>query len=172
MKDKCSKYEGLFIFSDKETLLNHVNECEDCKLEHEKIQKVFCRTVDDFSLDNGFYTTEIYDDMAKHKCVLEWTFDGKNLINNHSKITCSNTFSIDNLHEKLIPYAFLECFLVGADTDCYFTETILNNKKHLKDYLGDFIGIMPPPRFRNIDEDGLIFRLKETAIYAFLPWIT
>ena len=127
----------------------------------EKIQKVFCRTVDDFSLDNGFYTTEIYDDMAKHKCVLEWTFDGKNLINNHSKITCSTTFSIDNLHEKLIPYAFLECFLVGADTDCYFTETILNNKKHLKDYLGDFIGIMPPPRFRNIDEVGLIFRLKE-----------
>ena len=40
MKNKCSKYEGLFIFSDEETLLEHVNRCEDCKLEHEKMQKV------------------------------------------------------------------------------------------------------------------------------------
>ena len=40
MKNKCSKYEGLFVFSDEETLLKHVNECEDCKLEHEKMQKV------------------------------------------------------------------------------------------------------------------------------------
>ncbi len=40
MDNKCSKYEGLFVFSDKETLMKHVEECEDCKLEHEKMQKV------------------------------------------------------------------------------------------------------------------------------------
>ena len=40
MDNKCSKYEGLFVFSDEETLNKHLAECEDCRLEHEKMQKV------------------------------------------------------------------------------------------------------------------------------------
>ena len=40
MNKKCSKYEGLFIFSDKETLNAHIQECEACKKEHEKMEKV------------------------------------------------------------------------------------------------------------------------------------
>ena len=40
MNKKCSKYEGLFIFSDEETLLKHLEECPDCRAEHEKMQKV------------------------------------------------------------------------------------------------------------------------------------
>ncbi len=40
MKDKCSKYESLFIFSDEETLKKHISECEDCRQENEKMQKV------------------------------------------------------------------------------------------------------------------------------------
>ncbi len=40
MNNNCSKYEGLFTFSDEETLKQHIEECEECKLEHEKMQKV------------------------------------------------------------------------------------------------------------------------------------
>ena len=40
MDNKCSKYEGLFVFSDEKTLLEHVENCPDCKAEHEKMQKV------------------------------------------------------------------------------------------------------------------------------------
>lgn len=40
MNDKCSKYEGLFIFSDKEKLEQHIAECECCQKEHEKMKKV------------------------------------------------------------------------------------------------------------------------------------
>ena len=40
MDNKCSKYEGLFIFSDEETLQRHLEECPDCRAEHEKMQKV------------------------------------------------------------------------------------------------------------------------------------
>ena len=40
MDNKCTKYEGLFVFSDEQTLNNHIAECEDCRLEHEKMQKV------------------------------------------------------------------------------------------------------------------------------------
>ena len=40
MNDKCSKYEGLFIFSDENKLNEHINECEDCRKEHEKMQRI------------------------------------------------------------------------------------------------------------------------------------
>ena len=40
MDDKCKKYEGLFMFSDEKTLLEHIEQCPDCKAEHEKMLKV------------------------------------------------------------------------------------------------------------------------------------
>ena len=40
MKDKCTKYEALFTFRTEEELNEHIQECEDCRLEHEKMQKV------------------------------------------------------------------------------------------------------------------------------------
>ena len=40
MENKCSKYEGLFVFSDEATLEEHLKECPDCRAEHEKMQKV------------------------------------------------------------------------------------------------------------------------------------
>ena len=40
MDNKCSKYEGLFVFSDEKTFNEHIESCEDCKQEHEKMQKV------------------------------------------------------------------------------------------------------------------------------------
>lgn len=40
MDKKCSKYEGLFIFSDNETFQQHIEECEECKQEHQKMQRV------------------------------------------------------------------------------------------------------------------------------------
>lgn len=40
MDNKCSKYESLFIFSDNETLNEHIKECEDCRKEAEIQDKV------------------------------------------------------------------------------------------------------------------------------------
>lgn len=40
MDNKCSKYEGLFIFSDEDMLNKHIEECEDCRKEHEKMERV------------------------------------------------------------------------------------------------------------------------------------
>lgn len=40
MKDKCTKYEALFTFRTEEELNEHIQECDDCRLEHEKMQKV------------------------------------------------------------------------------------------------------------------------------------
>ena len=40
MENKCSKYEELFISASVEELEKHVQECEECKAEHEAQQKV------------------------------------------------------------------------------------------------------------------------------------
>ena len=40
MNKKCSKYEGLFVFSDAEALNNHINQCEECRQEQEEMDKV------------------------------------------------------------------------------------------------------------------------------------
>lgn len=40
MKDRCTKYEGLFIFGDEETLIQHLENCEDCRKEQEVMDKV------------------------------------------------------------------------------------------------------------------------------------
>ncbi len=40
MDEKCTKYESLFTFRSEDELMEHVNSCEDCKREHEQMQKV------------------------------------------------------------------------------------------------------------------------------------
>lgn len=40
MDDKCKKYESLFVFRSSEELNSHIESCEDCKLEDEKMKKV------------------------------------------------------------------------------------------------------------------------------------
>lgn len=40
MDNKCTKYEGLFVFSDDETLKKHIEECDECRKEAEKMEKV------------------------------------------------------------------------------------------------------------------------------------
>lgn len=39
-KNNCKKYEGLFTFADEKDFLAHIEECPDCKAEHERMQRV------------------------------------------------------------------------------------------------------------------------------------
>lgn len=40
MSEKCNKYESLFIFGSEEDFNLHLAECECCRSEHEKMQKI------------------------------------------------------------------------------------------------------------------------------------
>lgn len=40
MKEKCTKFEALFTFSDEATLNEHIKNCPECRAEYEKMQKV------------------------------------------------------------------------------------------------------------------------------------
>ncbi len=39
-KNKCDKYEGLFVFQTEEVLKEHIEHCPDCKAENDKYEKV------------------------------------------------------------------------------------------------------------------------------------
>ena len=39
-KDKCNKYESYFVFRSEEEFNSHLNECSDCREEHEKMLKI------------------------------------------------------------------------------------------------------------------------------------
>lgn len=40
MNKKCNKFESLFIFSDEQTLQEHIKNCPECREEYERINKV------------------------------------------------------------------------------------------------------------------------------------
>ncbi len=42
MKEKCTKFEALFTFSNDEELKKHIEECEECKKEMETLNKCSC----------------------------------------------------------------------------------------------------------------------------------
>ncbi len=128
---------------------------------NQKINKIFFDHVDDFSLDENFITHKSYRDMAKHSVKTEWEYlNGKLTAKKHT-VTCGKRLEVPTLHTRLLPYAFFEELLVGGNVEPFLSPSMQKNAKHLKGYLGEFIGVMPPPIFRKIEEIGLIYKVGE-----------
>lgn len=123
----------------------------------EKIQKVYFRETAEFSFEGGFSTVCVFNDMAKHKVSTSWEYLKNSLSPKEQTISCSERWKINKLPSKLLPFAFLEELLVGGNLSEFLAENMLANADKLSGYLGNFIGIMPPPIFRSIDEVGLVF---------------
>ncbi len=137
-----------------------------CYLLQDKVQKVFCREVESFDLSNGFTTTEIKEDIAKHKIMCEWNFNGKELILSKKQVFYKDGFNVDSLCPHTLQYAFLEELLLGGEIEVYLSNEIRQNAKYLKEYFADFLGVFPPPIFRNQNEIGLIYKKSDNFYYA------
>ncbi len=128
-----------------------------------KIERVFERQVESFNTENGLSTTENVFDIAKHKIKCSWEYDGYALKEKNRTVSCGENFSIKNLNENILPYAFLEQLLVGLSIDEFIGDCIKENKQLISDYVGNFIGVMPPPEFLQQDYVGLIYKIKENV---------
>ena len=137
-------------FKNKKTLLNVYDVSN-------KVSKVFSRLVDEFTLDDCFTTTECFLDMAKHKLTCSWVYQGSIMQEKERSVTKSERFNASTLPEKLLPFAFLEEFLVKGNFTDYLSGSVLENASKLGGFLGNYVGVMPPPIFRNIEEVGLIY---------------
>lgn len=127
----------------------------------EKVEKVFYKKVCTFTFSPTFSTTEKFNDIKKHVLTCSWEFCDNTFKKKNVSCKAKEDFNIDNLHERLIPYAFLENFLVGDNIDEFLCENIKANANKLQSYLGEFIGVFPPPTFRDINEVGLIYSKGE-----------
>lgn len=130
------------------------------------IHKVFSRVVDSFNYENEFSTTENFLDMAKHTLTCTWEYENFCIKEKERKVTKSERFNKDCLTDKLIPYAFLEEFLLKGEFREYLTGNVLNNADKLFGFFGEFIGIFPPPEFRDINQVGLVYHKQKNCYYV------
>lgn len=136
----------------------------------EKIEKVLFRPAS-LTFENGQLKTEqCFLDMAKHQVISSWEYlDGK-LTETDRKVSAKKCLRAESLPSKLVPYAFLEELLVGGDYKEYLCDNVKENADKLKDYLGDFVGVFPPPVFRSIDEVGIVYSYSNAYNVQYLTF--
>ncbi len=123
-----------------------------------KIEKVMCCQADYLSIENGITTKQTLNDIACHVVTADWQLKDGRLVCISRSATTKEGFYPDRLPLEILPYAFLEELAVGGSVDCYLTGNVLANKDKLKAYLGEFIGVMPPPVFKQSQSVGLIYK--------------
>lgn len=141
-----------------------INSCH-CYWLGDKITKVFCQEVQSFCTDNGFSTTQVFEDIRGHKVVCDWLFDDRTMKIANRKISYEKDISIENLSDKIIGYAFLEEFLVGGEIKEFLCESMQDNARYLKDYFLEYIGVFPPPWFRDANEIALLYKKSQNTYY-------
>ncbi len=125
------------------------------------VKKVFSGQVSAYNINGDtLYTEETFVDMKKHvvKRHLKFT-DGHFQI--LERTVDYKGFAFDKVSKELLPYAFIEELLVGGDISEYLGQNMLENKSVLKEYLGDFLGVVPPPVFKEQDLVGLVYKDKK-----------
>lgn len=137
-----------------------------------KVKKTFCEEVSEFTLGEETLTSLNYDDVAKHSVFTGYAPAQGTLSVINKEVKQDENFSPSKLIAKALPYAFLEEFLVGGDFKEYLAGGVYDNANKLKPYLGDFIGVLPPPRFitnarpENENIAGLLYKKTERAYFA------
>jgi hypothetical protein len=129
-----------------------------CYLIENKIIEVYSKKGVEFCLDNGFTTTEKFYDIAKHKITCSWQFICEKFVATDTKIETDKDFCLENLSSHVLPYAFLEEFMVNKKAYELLSDTVKEKAEFLNEYLGEYIGVFPPPDFRKFDEIGLLYK--------------
>lgn len=123
---------------------------------------LFSKETDEFNFSAlGFTTVERLKDIAKHTIVCEYSESGGEIKELSRKVKSDESFDREKLNERLIPYAFSEEFLCGGDYSFYLAGNIKENADKLGGFFGEFIGVTPPPLFRNYKEIGFIYKIAE-----------
>lgn len=130
---------------------------------HGEITKIFERCLDDYLVSQTLTTIENKCDIAKHTVTTEWKFTGEGFIFSSRSSSARKPIETNAIPDKILPYAFLEEFSAGGNFKDFLCENMQKNSDKLSGYLGEFIGIMPPPLFRNAEEVGLVYKLKENS---------
>ncbi len=127
------------------------------------IQKVFSREISSVCFENGIKTTHEFLDMAKHTLTIEWDLIDGAFKEKSRLVTAKKNIKLSELPLDLLPFAFLEELLVGGDYKKFLCDNALENADKLPTFLGNFIGVFPPPEFRKENEVGLVYSCEKNT---------
>lgn len=137
-----------------------------------KVKRTFCKEVSGFTLGEETLIEIDREDVAKHSVKYKYSPSRGAFALLNKEIAHDENFSPSRLISQTLPYAFLEEFLVGGDFKEYLAGGVYDNAHKLKAYLGDFIGVLPPPRFitdsrpENENIAGLLYKKTERTYFT------
>lgn len=127
---------------------------------------IFNMQFDSLELNKDIRITERFNDIKKHTVVTRWAYRENKFELTDKTIECKKNTSIYQLNNRIIPYAFLEDLYLGQSIDEYLAKNILDNKDKLTGFFGSFLGVMPPPFFRDDRQVGLIYKQNDNKYFA------
>lgn len=137
-----------------------------CYLIEQKITKVFCREVDEFSFDNGFCTKEYIEDILGHTIICDWELQNNKLCVKNKQVINKENFSPFSLPCKILGYALLEELFLGGNVQDYLSPALVDKSQFLCEYFGNFIGVFPPPFFHEQNKVGVLYKSTPNKYYA------
>ena len=129
------------------------------------IKKVFSANISEYSFNNGLTTKTYLKDFAKHTVTKTGEYKNKSFSLASIDIQKKKGFNYNNLPNSLKAYAFFEELLVGGNILEFLTDNMQKKADKLKGYLGDYFGVIPPPRFHNQNAVGLVYN-KTSSFYT------
>ena len=123
-----------------------------------KINLAFKNLCDGYSLvGNTITTLEHRPSVLGHSLSSTWLFEDKVTLKNY---TISRSKQVFSLPEKLLPIAFFEELLIDGNVEEFLSPELKPRANELKEFLGDFKRVLPPPHFKDDDLVTLLYADK------------
>lgn len=133
----------------------------------DKINKIYFVEGNEIDFNRNCITiTQNKRDMFKHKITYKLSIIDGQIKTSDREIIALKNASPSLLTDRLIPYAFYEEMVLGGSISSYLSPDLCGKQSLLSDYLGEFIGVITPPPFRDYFEIGLIYKKTKNTYYV------
>lgn len=124
----------------------------------DKIEVVFRSLCDGYGFEkNRLSVLENKRDVLKHTVSAVWEFGQQVKPVSYSVTRKKQSFT---LNKSLFAYAFFEEILINGDCSDFLTPRLKPKARELKEFLGNFIKVLPPPHFKPDDLLTLLYNDK------------
>ena len=124
----------------------------------ETVSLAFKNLCDGYSFSKNLLTTiENKNDVLRHTICSTWQFDNNVKLKSHKVSREKLPYA---LPEKLFVIAFFEEVILNGDLSEFLTPNLNERSHEIKDFLGDFTRILPPPHFMDDDLVMLLYADK------------
>ena len=102
-------------------------------------------------------TTRRAHNLARHTITAEWAYADGGLTAQNVNAVRSKSFDFLSLLPFAKPYALAEELLVGGNATDFLTEDLKDRADDLKNYLGGFTAVLPPPSVCKTQSAALLY---------------